>query len=112
MENICKFCGQVLLDGRDCNCPAAKEERELERKIANAKKAVNEIFLSADEESTVPPSQETIQLMRKCVEFVAYDHIAKVSIVLPGAVKATISKKGSAIKVERAETIKSSKEAT
>lgn len=29
-----------------------------------------------------------------------------------GAVKATISKKGSAIKVERTETIKSSKEAT
>lgn len=28
-----------MLDGRDCNCPAAKEQRELERKIANAKKS-------------------------------------------------------------------------
>lgn len=112
-ENICTFCGQVMLDGRDCNCPAAKEQRELERKIANAKKAVNEIFLNTDfGDSVIPPSEETLGLMKHCVELIANDHIDKISIVLPGAVKATISKKGSTIKVERAETIKSSKEAT
>ena len=53
---------------------------------------------------------EALELMKYCVELIAYDHIDKASIVLPGAVKANISKKGAVIKVERAETIKSSKE--
>ncbi len=110
-ENICKFCGQVMLDGRECNCPAAKEQREIKRRIINAKQAINDIFVNSQVESNViPPSDEALELMKYCVELIAYDHIDKASIVLPGAVKANISKKGAVIKVERAETIKSSKE--
>lgn len=45
-ENICEFCGQVLLDGRKCNCPEAKKQQEIERQILNAKAAINEILCS------------------------------------------------------------------
>lgn len=110
-ENICEFCGQVLLDGRKCNCPEAKKQQEIERQIKNAKAAINEIFVEPFfGEDIIPPSEQALAFMKRSVEMIAYDFISKVNIVLPGAVKATISKKNNSIKVERTETIKSSQE--
>lgn len=110
-ENICEFCGQVLLDGRKCNCPEAKKAEEIERQILNAKAAINEIFVEPFfDEDIIPPSEQAIAFMKKSVEMIAYDNISKINIVLPGGVKAMISKKNKSIKVERTETIKSSQE--
>lgn len=110
-QNICEFCGQVLLDGRDCDCYAATKKRETEKKIEDAKQNIQDIFVNTVSDEVVPPGDEALDLLGKCVEAVAYEHITKASIVLPGGVKANLSKKNTAIKVERVETIKSSKEA-
>ena len=107
-ENICEFCGQVLLDGKDCNCPSATEEREIRQKIKSAKAAIERIFT---DDGIAPPSAEAINYMKWCVDLIARGFINKSSILLPGAVKANISIKNGVIKVERVETIKDSVEA-
>lgn len=110
-KNICEFCGQVMVDGMECNCPAAKEKHEIERQIADAKMAIKYVFVNSFEgEMCVPPSDEVIKLMYGCVEMIAYDFVAKVSILLPGNIKANFSKNKGSIKVERVETIKTSQE--
>lgn len=111
-QNVCEFCGQVLLDGRECNCPGAQEKREIERQINNAKRAIKRVFVdSLVGDSVAPTSEEAMNLMELVVVALAYEFIEKASIVLPGGIKANLSKKSSAIKVERVETIKSSMEA-
>lgn len=68
-ENVCEFCGQVLLDGRECSCSDAKEKRETERQIANAKKVIKDVFVNSfGSETVVPPSDEALELMEICVE--------------------------------------------
>lgn len=101
-----------MLNGKECICPAAKEKREIEKQITNAKQAIQIVFVNSfDGETVAPPSDEAIKLMEKCVEEIAYNNIAKVSIVLPDGIKANFTKNKGAIKVERIETIKSSREA-
>lgn len=93
--------------------PGSKRKKEIERRIANAKKAIVTVFVdSIKNEAAVPPGDEAIDLMNECVEMIAYDYIEKASIILPGGIKANISRNKGAIKVERVETIKSSREAS
>lgn len=48
--------------------------------------------------------------MNDCVELLAYEQIERVTIFLPGNVKANLSLSKNSVKVERIETIKSSSE--
>ncbi len=110
--NYCEFCGQVLLDGNDCKCPGATEEREIKQRINNAKTAIDNVFVNyVMSDSVAPPSEEAVCYMKRCVELIARGFINKSSIILPGGVKANITMKNGAIKVERVETIKDSVEA-
>ena len=117
--NYCKFCGQVLLDDNDCKCPGATAEREIKQKINNAKKAIDRLFTNycigetpnGEKLALAPPSEEAVCYMKRCVELIARGFINKSSIILPGGVKANITTKNGAIKVERVETIKDSVEA-
>lgn len=58
----------------------------------------------------VPPPDEAVELMNNCVELLTYEQIEKVTIFLPGNVKANLSLSKNSVKVERIETIKSSSE--
>lgn len=43
-NDICKFCGQVLMADIECDCKEAKQARRIEDQIERAKKAAVEIF--------------------------------------------------------------------
>lgn len=109
-EKVCEFCGQTILDGGECRCPGAVEKRDIERKIRNAKLAIKDMFCNTYGGEVVPPPDEAVELMNNCVELLAYEQIEKVTIFLPGNVKANLSLSKNSVKVERIETIKSSSE--
>lgn len=109
-EKVCEFCGQAILDGGECRCPRAVEKRDIERKIRNAKLAIKDMFCNTYGGEVVPPPDEAVELMNNCVELLAYEQIEKVTIFLPGNVKANLSLSKSSVKVERIETINSSSE--
>ena len=44
-QNICEFCGQVLLDGRDCDCYAATKKEKPKRKL-RMQSRIYKIYLS------------------------------------------------------------------
>lgn len=110
MNNVCQFCGQVLLDN-ECDCPQSQDERRKVKKIEDAKSRIHLVFVADISEDCIPPSDEVIEILNDCVEQIVRHKLNSITFDLPGGIKAKISKsrKGS-IKIERIETIKNSSE--
>ena len=46
----CKYCGQILMDGAECDCPEATREREAEIRARAARNAIDDIFGESGEQ--------------------------------------------------------------
>ena len=105
---VCEYCGQVLMDGAECDCPGARLDRKIKKQIIKGKAAIQNLFGSAcEKEGLTPVADENIEMMDAAVERIANCKMYSVTLVFPEGVKAklTRSAKG-AIKVERTEVKK------
>lgn len=101
--SVCQYCGQVLIDNKECECPRAVAERKKEQIITEAKALVNQIFAAGSE----PVPEESVEIMKDICELIANGYLRKVSIVLPGGIKANIKTAAKAkIEVEKINTTK------
>lgn len=110
--NFCPFCGQGMFDGDECDCDGAKRDRKIKASIHEAKAAIDRIFGAENEKAgfeVVP--DESIEMLKTCVEPLAYHKIHAVSFILSSGTKAKLTRgaKG-VIKIERTETKKDSEE--
>lgn len=104
-ENICEYCGQALMPGEECNCPDAERERAKQQQAADAKSSIADIFDSADLQDAV------YDIMEISVDLILNYQLNKLSLALPGGVKANISRNaGGKLKIERIDTTKDSDE--
>lgn len=109
--NFCPFCGQGIF-GDECNCDGAKRDRKIKASIFEAKAAIDRIFGEENEKAgfeVVP--DESIEMLKDCVEPLAYHKVHAVAFVLSSGTKAKLTRgaKG-VIKIERTETKKDSEE--
>lgn len=119
MEHLgaCKFCGQMkAVRGAEtmteeaitaaatyeCNCEAAQVHRAAEDKKTRAMASIKTIF--EEDGETIRTALEGL------VEALAWKRLTKVTVVAADGIKATMTAKDSAIKVERTETIKTALE--
>lgn len=77
-ENICEYCGQVLMPGKECNCPDAEHERAKQQQAEDAKSSIADIFDSADLQDAV------YGIMEISVDLILNYHLNKLSLALPG----------------------------
>lgn len=57
-NNLCRFCGQILMDGSECNCSSAYAQRKIEVQKAAARKAVEDIFGEGSQDNGFDPIME------------------------------------------------------
>lgn len=101
--STCEFCGQVLIDGKMCDCPRAVAERKKEQIIGEAQTIVEETFAAGSE----PLPSESIEMLKDVCALIANGYIRKVSVLLKGGIKANIKTAAKAkIEVERIDTTK------
>lgn len=87
----CEFCGQVLIDGKMCDCPRAVAERKKEQIIGEAQTIVEETFAAGPE----PLPSESIEMLKEVCALIA------------SGIKANIKTAAKAkIEVERIDTTK------
>ena len=105
---ICQFCGQVLLPGKECDCPQAMREQKIKDQVRRAKEEIDSIFAR---ELQIEGSCQVIGILKELVEQVAKAECKTVRLVLPCGVCASLSLsvKG-AIKIARTVTTKNGKE--
>lgn len=104
-ENICEYCGQALMLGKECNCPDAERERAKQQQAEDAKASIKDIFDTADLDSAVH------MILNASVNLILDFKLNKLSLSLPGGVKANISRNaGGKLKIERIDTTKDSDE--
>ena len=101
----CKYCGQILMDGAECDCPEATREREAEIRARAARNAIDDIFGESGEQS--PVTESCRDVLKETAGQIARFEIAAATFSLPNGTKAklSLSSKGGA-KIERAETRK------
>ena len=95
----CKYCGQILMDGAECDCPEATREREAEIR------ARADIRGESGEQS--PGAESCRDVLKETAGQIARLEIAAATFSLPNGTKAklSLSSKGG-VKIERAETRK------
>lgn len=104
-NKVCKYCGQTLFDGKDCNCEDAKREKRTVKMIKNANASIDRIFApeKAHGESVVVTN--IFELLHKAVEIVANSPDFTVTVNFPGGVvKGVISSKKGKINIKRTKT--------
>lgn len=107
-NNICEFCGQVLMADVECECKETKQARRIEDQIERAKEAAVEIFGEASkEEGYTPISEECMEIIYSAIEQIANAKIYAVTFTLPSGAKAKLTRSKGDIKIERSETKKS-----
>lgn len=100
----CEFCGQVILDGRECNCSMAVADRKKRKKIEEAEQLLYETFAD-DGESYIPT--DTVEILKSCLPRIAAEDFKKVTIQLDGGIKASVKLNSNGkIEVERIDTLK------
>ena len=80
-ENICEYCGQALMPGKECNCPDAERERAKQQQAADAKSSIADIFDSAELHDAV------YDIMEISVDLILNYQLNKLSLALPGGGK-------------------------
>lgn len=100
----CEYCGQILLDNKECTCDGAVAARKQQRQIKEAQQLCRETFAD-DGESYIPDG--TVQVLQSVIPMIADGRFKKVAIQIPGGIKATV-KLGfcGKIEVERTDTLK------
>ena len=107
-NNICEFCGQVLMAGIECECKEAKEARRIADQIERAKEAAKEIFgKDSVKQGYTPVPEECMEIIGSAIEHIANAKIHAVTFVLPSGTKAKFTRSKGDIKIERSETKKS-----
>ena len=106
-NNICKFCGQMLMGDVECDCKEAQQERRVQDLIQRSQKAVVEIFgEGSKKQECVPIPQECIEFIYLAIEQIAYSKIYSLTLTLPNGTKAKLTRSKGDIKIERSETKK------
>lgn len=77
-ENICEFCGQALMPGKECNCPDAERERAKQQQAQEARQSIKDIFETADLDNNV------YLIMNTAVDLILSFKLNKLSLGLPG----------------------------
>ena len=107
-DGVCDFCGQVILDGGNCDCPEAERQIKIENQIERAAISIQEIFGDKCKENDYEPvQQDNIDIMYDAATQIANHKMHAVSFVLSSGTRAKLTRgaKG-VIKVERSETKK------
>lgn len=89
INGICEFCGQVVLK-EECDCPQAKQEAKVIKKIAEANQIINLLFVEEAKELDFKLSVREIALLKSTVELLANGLIKSISIDFFGGVKAKL----------------------
>ena len=106
-NNVCEFCGQVLLADVECECKEAKQARRILDLIDRAKSAAFEIFgAGSEKQGYTPVPQESIDFIYFAIEQIAYSKIYSLTLTLPNGTKAKLTRSKGDIKIERSETKK------
>lgn len=107
-NNICEFCGQIILTDVECECKEAKQARRIADQIDRAKSAAGEIFgTGSEKQGYTPVPQESMDFIYFAIEQIANAKIYAVSLTLPSGTKAKLTRSKGDIKIERSETKKS-----
>ncbi len=107
-NNVCEFCGQVLMADVECECKEAKQARRILDQIERAKEAADEIFgENSKKENYTPISEECMDIIYSAIEQIAHAKIYAVTFTLPNGAKAKLTRSKGDIKIERSETKKS-----
>jgi len=80
-ENICEFCGQIVLPGETCKCPDAERERAKQQQAQEAKQSIKDIFETAELDDNVH------LIMHAAVDLILNFKLNKLSLSLPGGDK-------------------------
>jgi hypothetical protein len=108
LNNACTHCGQVPLDGEECNCPPTCRDRERKAQTEKAAERIDELFVNCEKLNLKPIQNiEAVQHMNDAVQLIVDGKMLSVAFQLSGICKAQISltSKGK-IKVARTETKK------
>lgn len=100
----CEYCGQVLLDNKDCTCDGAVTERKKQSRIAEAQDIIKDMF-KGDSESLIPDG--TVDLLMVSCPLIADGGVKKVTVQLSDGIRAVVKYgTGGKIEVERTDTTK------
>lgn len=112
VNDICNYCGQVLMPGTECDCPGAVQERKKEYQIIRAKQAIDEIFgEKSAKDGYIPVKDENIELMKDTAVLIANHKMYSAAFVLSTGTRAKLTRgSNGVIKVERSETKKNKAE--
>lgn len=118
---VCRFCGQTITIDRDkysqeeadaaaaeiCDCPGAKTERSIQKKIEDARHRIRQVFGEESSRLGFKPVEtpELFDLMDNAAELVAREYISTAIFGIRGHGRAKIAITAKEkIKVERHET--------
>lgn len=100
----CEYCGQVLLDDRDCTCDGAVAERKKRSRIAEAQDIIKDMFKD-DGESLIPAG--TVDPLICSCPLIADGDVKKVIARISDGIRAAVKYgAGGKIEVERTDTSK------
>ena len=104
-DTVCRFCGQILMDGSECNCAGAYAQRKIEVQKASARKAVEDIFGEGSQDNGFDPiMEEDFHALILIADLAAEKKINSATLVFPPNVKAKITRgSGGKVKIERSE---------
>lgn len=91
INGVCEFCNQTVLDGAECNCYRAKEEKKIKEKISFANDNVDELFNLDEESGTYDIDIKLIKLMKKANELIANGVARSISIKINNTLSAVIA---------------------
>lgn len=104
-ENVCKYCGQIIIGGAECSCGGARLDKKIQMQKLNARNAINDLFgEGCIAEGYEPLGDEDIEFLKSIAERVAERKVNSVSLIIAGNVRAKFSRgaKGK-VKIERSE---------
>lgn len=93
-QNVCEFCGQVLMDGV-CNCPGARKQRDEEQRIRNARTELLDVLHTDLVEEGEQPSGRLAELLCNMIPLMLREGVTQVSVTADNVGKVTISYNGS-----------------
>ena len=104
-NNVCRFCGQILMVGSECNCAGAYAQRKIEVQKSAARKAVEDIFGEGSADNGFDPiMEENFHALILIADLTAEKKISSATLVFPPNVKAKITRgSGGKVKIERSE---------
>lgn len=101
INGVCEFCNQTVLDGTDCNCYQAKEEKKIWKKISCANDNVDKLFNFDEESSAYDIDIKLIKLMKKANKLIANGLVRSITIKLDNNLSVVIADSKSNIKITK-----------